>query len=345
MRDSEIACDSCGLTMGESRKLATLRAQADARPAGHFFKASRVHPWVQVEKECPNAVPLYTHPEASAPGLIDQAIAICQEEGDEWDSDRVQATKNYAHACRDRIRALTRASAATVAEASKLAVWYGPMPESNGKTNWTAILHNGDITKGITLDRSEFPDRVRYEADRARFLIGELKEAPFILDYDANKCDAAQQQAEPGADERAAHLDLLQDVLDAKAIMLKAGCKQDAFAAMFAEYAAQSGQRAGVAEAAKVLPFAVLDALRFYANGSHFCLADETAWDTVSGEPQNFWCDEAGTATVEDGSIAKAVLQGVAFTDGDNAAAVDGEVYTAQVIAAAPTQQKEGGDV
>ncbi|MCP1173751.1 hypothetical protein [Ralstonia chuxiongensis] len=71
MRDSEIACDSCGLTMGESRKLATLRAQADARPAGHFFKASRVHPWVQVEKECPNAVPLYTHPEASAPGLSD----------------------------------------------------------------------------------------------------------------------------------------------------------------------------------------------------------------------------------------------------------------------------------
>ncbi|WP_425953021.1 hypothetical protein [Ralstonia pseudosolanacearum] len=104
----------------------------------------------------------------------------------------------------------------------------------------------------------------------------------------------------------------------------------------------QSGQRSGVAETAKVLPFAVLDALRFYANGSHFCLADETAWDTVSGEPQNFWCDEAGTATVEDGSIAKAVLQGAAFTDGDNAAAVDGEVYTAEEIAAAPAQHQEG---
>jgi len=107
--------------------------------------------------------------------------------------------------------------------------------------------------------------------------------------------------------------------------------------------AAQSVQRAGAVDA-KVLPFAVLDALRFYANGSHFCLADKTAWDTVSGEPQNFWCDEAGTATVEDGSIAKAVLQGVAFTDGDNAAAVDGEVYTAQKIAAAPMQHAQQGE-
>jgi hypothetical protein len=69
----------------------------------------------------------------------------------------------------------------------KLAVWYGSMPETNGKTNWTAILYRGDIATGITLDRSEYPDRVRYEADRARWLIGELPEQPFILDYDADK--------------------------------------------------------------------------------------------------------------------------------------------------------------
>ncbi|PTS86464.1 hypothetical protein DBR00_02600 [Pseudomonas sp. HMWF032] len=70
-----------------------------------------------------------------------------------------------------------------------LTVWYGPMPESNGKSNWTAILHRkGEcISEGLTLDRSEYPDRVRYEADRARFLIGELQEKPFILDYDADK--------------------------------------------------------------------------------------------------------------------------------------------------------------
>jgi hypothetical protein len=74
-----------------------------------------------------------------------------------------------------------------VRPAPKLAVWYGPMPESNGKTNWTAILHNGDFATGITLDRSEYPDRVRYEADRARWLIGEMVEEPLILDYDAEK--------------------------------------------------------------------------------------------------------------------------------------------------------------
>jgi hypothetical protein len=69
----------------------------------------------------------------------------------------------------------------------KLAVWYGAMPESNGKTNWTAILHKGDLAEGHTIDRSEYPDRVRYEADCVRYLIGELPERPWILDYDADK--------------------------------------------------------------------------------------------------------------------------------------------------------------
>lgn len=75
-----------------------------------------------------------------------------------------------------------------------LAVWYGPMPESNGKTNWTAILYRKNpkgIISGLaechTIDRSEYPDRVRYEADRVRYLIGEIKEQPFILDYDDKK--------------------------------------------------------------------------------------------------------------------------------------------------------------
>jgi hypothetical protein len=68
----------------------------------------------------------------------------------------------------------------------ELAVAFGAMPESNGKANWTAILHRGDIAAGHTLERSEHHDRVRYEADRVRYLIGELKEEPFILDYDAD---------------------------------------------------------------------------------------------------------------------------------------------------------------
>ncbi|WP_267411875.1 hypothetical protein [Pantoea sp. GM_Pan_4] len=70
-----------------------------------------------------------------------------------------------------------------------LTVWYGAMPETNGKSNWTAILHRkGEcISTGITIDRSEYPERVRYEADRMRHLIGELQEKPDILAYDANK--------------------------------------------------------------------------------------------------------------------------------------------------------------
>lgn len=79
-------------------------------------------------------------------------------------------------------------------ESPKLAVWYGSMPESNGKTNWTAILYRkgregflGGIAEGLTIARSEYPDRVRYEADCVRYLIGEITEKPFILDYDSEK--------------------------------------------------------------------------------------------------------------------------------------------------------------
>jgi len=71
-----------------------------------------------------------------------------------------------------------------------LAVWYGAMPESNGRTNWTAILHRKNEPLGdgacITIARSEYPDRVRYEADKVRYIIGELPEEPFVLDYDGD---------------------------------------------------------------------------------------------------------------------------------------------------------------
>ena len=70
----------------------------------------------------------------------------------------------------------------------ELTVWCGAMPESNGRMNFTAILHrkNGCITDGVQLSRSEYPDRVRYEADRMRYLIGEIGQRPFIGDYDAS---------------------------------------------------------------------------------------------------------------------------------------------------------------
>ena len=55
----------------------------------------------------------------------------------------------------------------------------------------------------------------------------------------------------------------------------------------------------------------LLAALEFYAERHHFILHDANAWETVSGEPQNFQEDEANTATVEDGSVAKAAISRV----------------------------------
>lgn len=87
---------------------------------------------------------------------------------------------------RDELRAAVGAFNAK----PELAVWYGPMPESNGKSNFTALLHRKgeSLLRGttITIDRSEYPDRVRYEADRVRYLLGELDVEPCILDYDPN---------------------------------------------------------------------------------------------------------------------------------------------------------------
>lgn len=57
--------------------------------------------------------------------------------------------------------------------------------------------------------------------------------------------------------------------------------------------------------------------LRYYANGCHF-EKDDVGWDTVSGEPTNFWCDDAGSATVEDGTIAKLFLHGGDFDPTDD---------------------------
>lgn len=49
-------------------------------------------------------------------------------------------------------------------------------------------------------------------------------------------------------------------------------------------------------------------ALKFYADRNHFMVSDYNAWDTASGEDQTFWCDENGTATIEDGDVARQAL-------------------------------------
>lgn len=89
--------------------------------------------------------------------------------------------------------------------ACDLKVWYGSMPESNGNKNWTASLYREtgdkfDVMGGFIIARSEYPDRVRYDADCLRHLIGEIKERPCILDYDCEKCDAPESHSQQGAD-------------------------------------------------------------------------------------------------------------------------------------------------
>ena len=107
--------------------------------------------------------------------------------------------------------------------------------------------------------------------------------------------------------------------------------------------AALSTHPPAVQPVAPAVPEAILSALRFYANGTHMNLADKDAWDTVSGEPPNFWCDEAGTATIEDGSIAAMALRGVAIDwtdDGDEAPEpIDGEAPW--LIAATPSAEAQ----
>lgn len=80
----------------------------------------------------------------------------------------------------------------------ELTVWFGSMPESCGRENWTVMLRRKSAPEGAdpherhtllggyTVCRSEYKDRMRYEADRLRFLLGEIDKAPWILDYDAD---------------------------------------------------------------------------------------------------------------------------------------------------------------
>lgn len=64
-------------------------------------------------------------------------------------------------------------------------------PESNGKTNWTALLVRVDPIEGlvgsgggIVIEHSgHYWNRVAYEAERARYLLGRRDDEPCILDY------------------------------------------------------------------------------------------------------------------------------------------------------------------
>jgi hypothetical protein len=89
----------------------------------------------------------------------------------------------------DQLQSLLDHPAPAPAPTPVLTVWYGKMPESNGRENWTAIIgRKGDDIhlNGFCFARSEYPGRVLYEADRMRWIIGEREEKPRILEYDAD---------------------------------------------------------------------------------------------------------------------------------------------------------------
>lgn len=124
-----------------------------------------------------------------------------------WGANRADYVEQFRAALADHV-ASQLAPAEPVPE---LEVWYGSMPESNGKSNFTATLRRKGAslfdTNSYTFARSEYPERVRYKADCMRFLIGEIDKEPFILDYDADKHSGYVEPPSPAvvqpvADER-----------------------------------------------------------------------------------------------------------------------------------------------
>lgn len=93
---------------------------------------------------------------------------------------------------------------------------------------------------------------------------------------------------------------------------------------------------------AVALPQPVLDALRFYANGHHFNIDEvHQQFDTVSGEPQNWLFSERDDdcTMIEDGRIAKAVLQGIAAPFEEPPPPIEGEIFAAPQPAQADARE------
>ena len=117
-----------------------------------------------------------------------QLYLVCEHQG------RINTDSLHEHLdkCGDLLAGIAldiRRAITSHAAPAKLVVWEGAMPESNGKSNFTVILHTGDLSEGICVYRSEYPDRARYEADCFRHIIGDpaFPEKPFICEYDADK--------------------------------------------------------------------------------------------------------------------------------------------------------------
>ncbi len=73
----------------------------------------------------------------------------------------------------------------------QLTVKIKSFPESDGKRNWTAMFVRTEpgwdglvgSAGGVVVACGEYWNRVAYVAERARFLLGERPDEPWILDY------------------------------------------------------------------------------------------------------------------------------------------------------------------
>lgn len=104
-------------------------------------------------------------------------------------SKREIDSHKFARAIEAAVLASTGGKVDAIAQ-PELVVIVESYPESNGNRNWTATLRpvnkwDGLIGSlgGITIARGECWNRVAYEAERARFMLGSRDTEPFILDY------------------------------------------------------------------------------------------------------------------------------------------------------------------
>lgn len=255
------------------------QAQADARPAAWQYRTRYGentsqpgwHEWEELKPRDPSQSmeervremqsyidggawyelrPLYTHPEASAPGLIN-LLREARATLEMW--------KDVAPAvslCADIDKALTRASAATVAEPSKTATRGAENMPKRGTLAWLIRLLQQLQGAGTASEAKVYindPTFGRVEVGGALYGIADVELTP---NDDDEREEAAPQQAEPGADEPTA-FDV--GVRGYKALLVRTRHEADDTAAHFRGRgcevevrplftAAPSGQRAGVAE-------------------------------------------------------------------------------------------------
>lgn len=118
-----------------------------------------------------------------------QVLLQLEEDNQDWRRDPNWLKKYQVRQRELHLRERAQKAERELAARPELTVWFGSMPESNGKRNWTVMLCRkgqgllGDIARGFCISRSEYYDRERYEADCLRFLVGERAEYPDILEY------------------------------------------------------------------------------------------------------------------------------------------------------------------